>query len=154
MLRRADFVRIILEGAFLAGGTLGAYAWATRRYGAGPKPSSVAFMTLTISQLLHALSCRSEYRTIFDRELGPLNLPLKLGVGGSLGLQLGASMVPGLRSVLGIGRLSPADWLAIGFGAGLPLLTNEALKKFGFWKREFELLEGVPPGDVPSMERS
>lgn len=153
MLRRADFVRIILEGAFLAGGTLGTYAWATRRYGAGPKPGSIAFMTLTISQLLHALSCRSEYRTIFDRELGPLNLPLKLGVGGSLGLQLGASLVPGLRSALGIGRLSPTDWLAIGLGAGLPLLTNEALKKIGFWKREFDLVEGVPPGGVTSMER-
>ncbi len=154
MLRRADFVRIVLEGTFLAGGTLGAYTWATRRYGAGPRPASIAFMTLTISQLLHALSCRSEYRTIFDRELGPLNLPLKLGVGGSLGLQLAASAVPGLKSLLGIGRLSPADWLAIGLGAGLPLLTNEVLKKVGFWKREFELVEGVALGDVTSMERS
>jgi Ca2+-transporting ATPase len=144
----------LLEGAFLAGGTLGAYTWATRRYGSGPKPGSIAFMTLTISQLLHALSCRSEYRTIFDRELGPLNLPLKLGVGGSLGLQLVTSTVPGLRSLLGVGRLGPVDWLAIGLGAGLPLLTNEALKKVGFWKREFELVEGIPPSEVTSMERS
>jgi len=49
--------------------------------------------------------------------------------------------------------LSPTDWLAIGLGAGLPLLTNEALKKIGFWKREFDLVEGVPPGGVTSMER-
>lgn len=136
LLRRADFTRILLEGSLLAGGTLGSYAWATRRYGPGPKPGSIAFMTLTVAQLLHALSCRSEYRTIFDRELGPMNVPLKLGVGGSLALQLVATAVPGLRSLLGLGRLGPIDWLAIGLGAGVPLLANEALKKIGFWKRE------------------
>ena len=136
LLRRSDFVRILVEGSLLAGGTLGAYGWALRRYGGGPKPSTVGFMAITIAQLLHALSCRSEYRTIFDRELGPMNLPLKIGVGGSLALQLGASAVPGLRSLLGLGRLGAADWLAVVLGAGVPLLTNEALKKLGFWKRE------------------
>ena len=137
LMRRADFVRISIEGALLAGGSLGAYLWAFRRYGAGPAASSVAFMTLTIAQLLHALSCRSEHRTIFDRELGPINLPLKLGVGGSLALQLVAGSIPGLSSLLGLTRLRSMDWLAIGLGAGVPLLTNEALKKTGLWKREF-----------------
>jgi Ca2+-transporting ATPase len=137
LLRRSDFVRILVEGSLLAGGTLGAYGWALRRYGVGPKPSTVGFMTITIAQLLHALSCRSEYRTIFDRDLGPMNLPLKIGVGGSLALQLGAAAVPGLRSLLGLGRLGLVDWLAIVLGAGAPLLTNEALKKVGFWKREY-----------------
>jgi Ca2+-transporting ATPase len=149
LLRRADFTRIIVEGALLAGGTLGSYAWALRRYGPGPKPGSVAFMTLTIAQLLHALSCRSEYRTIFDRELGPMNFPLKLGVGGSLALQLVAGNVPGLRSLLGLGRLGIGDWLAIGLGAGVPLLTNESLKKIGFWKREFG-----PPATAGSETKS
>lgn len=149
LLRRADFTRIIIEGALLAGGTLGSYAWALRRYGPGPKPGSVAFMTLTIAQLLHALSCRSEYRTIFDRELGPMNFPLKLGVGGSLALQLGAGHVPGLRSLLGMGRLGVSDWLAIGLGAGVPLLTNETLKKIGFWKRTFG-----PPSTIESEAES
>ena len=154
LLRRADFTRIVLEGTFLAGGTLGAYGWGLRRYGPGPKPRSIAFMTLTISQLFHALSCRSEYRTIFDRELGPMNFPLKLGVGGSLALQLLAAAIPGLRSLLGLGRLGPGDWLAIGLGAGLPLLTNEALKKVGFWKREFETAsKQIPSGESP-LERS
>jgi Ca2+-transporting ATPase len=150
LLRRADFTRIVLEGTLLAGGTLGAYGWALRRYGAGPKTGSIAFMTLTIAQLFHALSCRSEYRTIFDRELGPMNLPLKAGVTGSLALQLVAATVPGLRSLLGLGRLGPADWLAIGLGAGVPLLTNEALKKVGFWRREF----GPPPsiGETSSAD--
>lgn len=147
LLRRSDFVRILLEGSLLAGGTLGAYAWALRRYGPGQKPGTVGFMTLTVAQLLHALSCRSEYRTIFDRELGPMNLPLKLGVGGSLALQLAAAMVPGLRSLLGLGRLGRADWIAITLAAGIPLLTNEALKKLGFWKRELAPLNPAPRGD-------
>ena len=145
LLRRSDFVRIVLEGALLAGGTLGSYAWALRRYGAGPQANSVAFMTLTTAQLLHALSCRSEHRTIFDRDLGPLNLPLKLGVGGSLALQLVAGVIPGLNSLLGLTRFNRLDWVAMALGAGVPLLTNEALKKVGFWKREFE---------PPSADRS
>ncbi|KPK66596.1 MAG: hypothetical protein AMS21_01315 [Gemmatimonas sp. SG8_38_2] len=153
LLRRADFTRIIIEGALLAGGTIGSYAWALRRYGPGPRPRSVAFMTITIAQLLHALSCRSEYRTIFDRELGPMNFPLKLGVGGSLALQLVAGTVPGLRSLLGLGRLGVADWLAIGLGAGVPLLTNETLKKIGFWKREFGAPSAVRPDTEISEER-
>jgi Ca2+-transporting ATPase len=136
LLRRSDFARILIEGSLLAGGTLGAYTWAMRRYGPGPHPGTIGFMTLTIAQLLHALSCRSEYRTIFDRDLGPMNLPLKLGVGGSLALQLAAGTVPALRSLLRLGPLGRADWLAIALGAGVPLLTNEALKKIGFWKRE------------------
>ena len=114
-----------------------AYGWAMRRYGPGPQPGTIGFMTLTIAQLLHALSCRSEHRTIFDRELGPMNPPLKLGVGSSLALQLGAAAAPGLRSFLGLSPLSRVDWLAIVLGAGIPLLTNEALKKLGFWKRDF-----------------
>ncbi len=143
LMRRADFGRIAIEGSLIAGGSLGAYLWGLRRYGAGPKAGSLAFMTLTIAQLLHALSCRSEYRTIFDRELGPLNLPLKLGVGGSLLLQLVARAIPGLGPFLGLSRLGVFDWIAVGMGAGLPLLTNEALKKAGFWKREF----GMAPVD-------
>lgn len=138
LLRRSDFVRIGLEGSLLAGGALAGYAWGLRRYGAGPQAGTIGFMTLTIAQLLHALSCRSEYRTIFDRDLGPMNLPLKLGVGGSLGLQLAAVAVPRLRTLLGLGRLGTVDWLAIALGAGIPLLTNEGLKKVGFWKRERE----------------
>lgn len=154
LLRRADFTRIVVEGALLAGGTLGAYGWARRRHGPGPQPESIAFMTLTIAQLLHALSCRSEYRTIFDRDLGPMNWPLKLGVGGSLGLQLAASAIPGLRSLLGLGRLGAGDWLAIGLGAGVPLLTNEALKKVGFWKREFGIAAAQTPVGESPVERS
>jgi Ca2+-transporting ATPase len=154
LMRRADFIRVGAEGALLAGGTLGAYAWALRRYAAGPKARSVAFMTLTIAQLLHALSCRSEHRSIFDRDLGPMNWPLKLGVGGSLALQLVATVIPGLGSLLGLARLRPVDWLAVALGAGLPLLTNEALKKAGFWRREF--LPAPTAALVPetSMERS
>ena len=76
-----------------------------------------------------------------------MNLPLKLGVGGSLALQLVAGVVPGLGSILGLGRLRAADWLAISLGAGLPLLANEALKKGGLWKREFH------PASIRTMAR-
>jgi Ca2+-transporting ATPase len=154
LMRRADFIRVGAEGALLAGGTLGSYAWALRRYGAGPKARSVAFMALTIAQLFHALSCRSEHRSIFDRDLGPMNWPLKLGVGGSLALQLVATVIPGLGSLLGLARLRAVDWLAVALGAGLPLLTNEALKKTGLWKREFPRASTAASVPEASMERS
>jgi Ca2+-transporting ATPase len=154
LMRRADFIRVGAEGSLLAGGTLGSYAWALRRYGPGPQAGSVAFMTLTIAQLLHALSCRSEHRSIFDRDLGPMNWPLKLGVGGSLALQLVATVMPGLGSLLGLTRLRGRDWLAVALGAGLPLLANEALKKAGLWKREFGPASAVALVPETSMERS
>jgi Ca2+-transporting ATPase len=146
LLRRADFARVSIEGALLAGGTLGAWLAALRRDGQGPRAGSVAFMTLTVGQLLHAIGCRSETHSLFDGRLRPANRPLALAVGGSLALQLATPYVPGLRGLLGLAPLGLRDLALVAAGAGFPLLAHEALKKLGFWARDERPVdgEGVP----------
>lgn len=98
------------------------------RYGAGPQSSTLAFLTLTASQLLHALSCRSEHTTVFDAPTRPPNRYLNAALVGSLGVQLLSLIVPGLRKLLGLSSLSLADGLVIAGGAALPLLASEVTK--------------------------
>jgi Ca2+-transporting ATPase len=68
----------------------------------------VAFVTLASSQLLYALTCRSENRPGLP---GLLRSPALLGaVGGTVALQAAAVAVPPLRRLLGIAPLGPGDW--------------------------------------------
>lgn len=128
IVRRSDLKRIGFEAGTMSLSTLAAYSYGIARYGIGPQASSLAFMSLTSAQLLHALSCRSETHSMLRGERLPPNRPLSLAVGGSLALQLVAALVPGLRSLLGITPVGIADIAAIGAGALLPLLINEATK--------------------------
>ncbi len=131
IIGRQDFKRIGIESSVISLATLGAYGIGLARYGIGPKASTMAFQSLTISQLLHAISCRSEEVSIYDKEKLPPNRYLTLALGGSLGLQLLTSVVPGLSSLLGIAPLSLLDHAIIGISAILPLLVNEATKGKG-----------------------
>jgi Ca2+-transporting ATPase len=117
--------RYVREGGALAGGALGAYAYGVARYGAGARARTIAFDTIVLSQMLHAMFCRSDrHRTLFDPGLRP-NRQLTLAIVASLGLQAAAHAVPGLRRLLGVTPLGPADLAAIVAGALLPLLVNE-----------------------------
>jgi len=128
-----DFRRIGFEAAALSAGALGAYGYGLARYGMGARAGTLAFMSLTTGQLLHALSCRSEQRSLFglagasDRPLPP-NRYLQAALGVSLGLQALVAMVPGLRSLLGLAPLTLLDGAVIGGSALLPLAMNEFTK--------------------------
>ena len=128
---RQDFKRIGIESSVISLATLGAYGAGLARYGVGQQASTMAFQSLTIAQLLHAISCRSEKVSIYDREKLPPNRWLTLALGGSLGLQLLTFVVPGLRTLLGIAPLGLLDGAIIGISAILPLLVNEATKGEG-----------------------
>jgi len=95
----------------------------------GPQAGSLAFHGLTLGQLLHALSCRSETRSIFDKEKLPSNKYLNLALGGSFAIQILTMFVPGLRGLLGITPVGLMDGLVIGGSAVLPFIVNEATKK-------------------------
>jgi Ca2+-transporting ATPase len=123
-----DFKSMLVESSIITGGSLAAYGYGLFRYGAGARASSLAFQSLTIGQLLHAFSCRSKHKSIFDRQQLPANPALNWAVGGSLALQVLTMIVPGLRNFLGITPLSLVDTAVIGASAVLPLLTNEARK--------------------------
>lgn len=85
-------------------------------------------MTLTLAQLLHALSSRSEEHTLFEPGSRPPNPYLKWALGGSLAAQALTLLLPGLRRVLGLTPLTLLDSLVIAAGAGAPLLFNELTK--------------------------
>jgi Ca2+-transporting ATPase len=123
-----DFKRISFEAATMTLASLTAYGYGVARYGIGPAAGTLAFQSLTTSQILHAISCRSEQRSIFDVEKSPPNNYLNLALIGSLGLQLATQLIPGLRTLLGITPVSALDTLVIGVASLAPLLINEATK--------------------------
>ncbi len=126
IIKSSDFKRISFEAATLSAGALGAYGFGIMRYGMGPRAGTLAFMSLTSGQLVHALSCRSE-----KRQSLPPNPYLSAALGGSLALQVIALAVPGIRNLLGITPISLIDGVVIGGSALLPLLVNETTKPAG-----------------------
>ncbi len=123
----AEYWRIAQEGATLTAATLGAYGYGIMRYGLGPRAGTLAFNTLTISQLLHTLSCRSDRQWIFSGGL-PANPFLSLAVAGSIALQIGALLIPGLRTILGMTPISILDAAVIAGTSLLTLVMNEMTK--------------------------
>src|SRR5208337_202332 len=130
IIGKSDFKRIGIESGVISLATLGAYGVGLARYGIGQKASTLAFQSLTLAQLLHAISCRSEKLSIYDKEKLPANKYLTLALGGSIGLQLLTFIVPGLRNLLGLSPLNLFDGAIIGISSILPLLINEATKGF------------------------
>jgi Ca2+-transporting ATPase len=85
-------------------------------------------MSLTLGQVLHTLSCRSETHRFFDREKMPANPYVQGAVLGSMALQLLPIFIPGLGQLMQLAPLDPLDWMVIASSAVLPLLVNEATK--------------------------
>jgi len=130
IIKPSDYQRIAFEAATISLSTLGAYGYGIGKYGIGPRASTLAFMSLTTGQLLHAISCRSEQHSVFDREQGlPPNPYLIAALGGSLTLQLLAITIPGLRSLLNITPIDLLDGLVISGSALLPLVVDESTKQ-------------------------
>jgi Ca2+-transporting ATPase len=129
IVRASDLKRVGVEAATISAATLGAYGYGAARYGIGPKAGTMAFQSLTTAQLLHALSCRSEKISIFDKDGLPPNRYLSVALGCSLILQMLSMLVPGLRKLLGLTPLNRFDGMVVGGSALLPLIVNEKTKK-------------------------
>lgn len=128
IIKTDDFKRITFESGAMATASLGAYGYGLARYGMGAQASTLGFTSLTLTQLLHALSCRSERHSLFGREKLPANSYLNAALGASLGLQVLTLVIPGLRSFLGLTPIGLLDGAVIGAAAILPLAVNEATK--------------------------
>jgi Ca2+-transporting ATPase len=134
IVQLSDFKRIASEAAVLSAGALGAYGYGILRYGMGAKAGTLAFTSLTLGQLLHALSCRSETHSLFDPLRTPHKPPLQpnpylsLAIGGSVGLQVLTLAIPGLRRLLGLTTVGLIDGVVIGGAAVAPLIVNEMSK--------------------------
>ncbi|MCS7221350.1 MAG: cation-translocating P-type ATPase C-terminal domain-containing protein [Anaerolineae bacterium] len=128
MFSRSDIHNIIFEGALLTASALAAYGWGLARYGIGPRASGMAFTSLTVAQLLHALSCRSECSGLFcGQPLSP-NPYLGMAIAGGITLQSLAVFMPGLRSLVGAGPLGLTDWGISLISGVVPLFINELRK--------------------------
>ena len=127
------------EAAIISASALAAYGYGIARYGLGPRAGTIAFTSLITGQLLHAWSCRSERHGVFTAEALPPNRYLDAAVLGSLGFQVAALLIPGLRSALGLGRLSLMDGLVAGVGGIVPFAINELRK---LWAQD--LIEPEP----------
>jgi P-type Ca2+ transporter type 2C len=124
----AQIPRIAGEAATISASALAAYGYGLARYGLGRQAGTIAFTSLTLGQLLHAWSCRSDRHGVFTAEALPPNRYLDAAVLGSLGLQAAALLIPGLRGPLGLGRLSLIDALVAGLGGIVPFAINELRK--------------------------
>jgi P-type Ca2+ transporter type 2C len=122
ILRGADWLGLAREGGIIAGGAMTSGVLGLLRHGAGPEARGMAFGTLVMAQLLHALTCRGT-----ERGGASANKPLMAALAVTLGAQVVALLMPGLRSRLGI---VPIGLLDIGItvaGGLLPYLFNESL---------------------------
>lgn len=124
-----DFKRIIGEATTITLSSLLAYGYGVVKYGGGLAAGTVAFQSLTVSQILHALTCRSETVSIFDRERMQPNRYLSAAVFGSLFMQVLVQFVPGLRTLLGLTPLTALDGLVVAATSVTPLLVSEVAKK-------------------------
>jgi Ca2+-transporting ATPase len=128
MFSHADLRRIGAEGMLVTSGAAVAYAVSLGRHGPGPRAGSIAFTTLTTTQLLHAISSRSEKHSVFDSDHLARNPLMTSTLVGSFALQLAALFVPGVRRVLGAARPAAGDMLLSAVCGVAPFLVDEVLK--------------------------
>lgn len=132
IIRKSDALRLVRESMALTGGTMAVYGYSLARYGLGHQAGTNAFMTVTLSQLLHSISCRSEHTSVFHGSGRQGNRFLNIALAGSLGLQIAAAYLPPLRALLRLAPIAPTDWLAIATGATAPFVLNEGIKRIRY----------------------
>jgi len=123
---KADLLRISAYGAVISTGSLAAYLYGLRS-GNGQRASTLAFLTLTGTQLLHTLSARSDTHSIFDDKHLETNKYIPMSMLGGLGLTLLTQFTP-MRSLLGSVPIPFRDWGVILTCAVTPFLAIELQK--------------------------
>lgn len=90
---------------------------------------TLAFMTLIFTQMFFALSIRSEYKTVFSREIFA-NKILIATVFGGIFLQIMVLYTPFLREIFHLGMIRFEDWGIILGLSVFPMILNEIRKFF------------------------
>ncbi|MFD1779593.1 cation-translocating P-type ATPase [Fredinandcohnia salidurans] len=94
---------------------------------------TMAFITLSISQLFHSLNLRSRKKSIFKVGLFT-NKYLIAAICLGIAIQVGLVYIPFFNNVFGIHFLTGKDWLLILGLSIVPVIGNEFMK---VWKRIF-----------------
>ncbi|MCY7314127.1 MAG: cation-transporting P-type ATPase [Rubrivivax sp.] len=127
LLDRSEWGAVATDAGTMTLASMASFGYGLARYGAGPQARTLAFMSLTSSQLLYALAMRSG-RPLRAGGLQP-NPMLKRAVGWSLVAQAGTVLLPFARRLLRTTPLGPLDALVVITTAALPLLVRESLKE-------------------------
>jgi Ca2+-transporting ATPase len=122
---------------------LGLYSGATSDQDSQKLGMTMAFMTLAFSQILHALSSRSQHRSIFTQSLRS-NYWLVGAIFLSIGLQLAAIYIWPLQRVLHTVALNSSQMLVVIGCSVMPAVIVELLKS----------LQKLIPADFSEMPRS
>jgi magnesium-transporting ATPase (P-type) len=143
LLDRAMAVRGLLFATWMAGGTLGLYAWALASDVALARARTMAFVTIVAFQWASAFTLRSFERPLLDQ--GPFsNRWMVLGLAIAASLQLAVLFVPPLQGVFRTVPLTgPEILLCLAMAASL-LLGHEAWKTLRFRRASRNL--GPTPG--------
>lgn len=120
--------RVCVHGAFISAATLGAY-WVGIRLGGYNAGMTMAFLVLSISQLLHALNQRSNTESIFSTGNGH-NIYLFVSVFASAVVLILITAIPYFREIFTLARLSGQERLYVALFSVLPLAAVEIQKLF------------------------
>jgi Ca2+-transporting ATPase len=124
----AQYRRIGGDAAIMTLAALASYGIGLRRFGPGGPSSTMAFLTLTVAQLLHAIGARSAAISLLAGRHLPPNGYMGAAVAGGVALQLAAGIAAPLRRLLGAASLPLGD-AAVAYGmAGASFAATEALK--------------------------
>ena len=127
LLDRSEWSAVATDAGTMTLASLASFGYGLVRYGAGPRARTMAFTTLTASQLLFALAMRSS-RPLRAGGLAP-NPALRRAVGWTLAAQAGTVLLPFARRVLRTTPLGAIDSLVVLATAVVPLAARELLKE-------------------------
>ena len=136
-----DFRRMTIDSSTIAVAALVSHFVGLARFGPGPQTRGMTFLSLSVGQLLYALTCqRSDIRKLRpDRLLE--NRALDAALLTSIGMAVLPFFVPPLRRLLGIAPLDPLSAGVALAGAAAPAALVLARRGVEI---EFETLEGHP----------
>ena len=127
LFSKAFSIRLAWQGCLVGALTLGAYGLGMALTGTYAAANTMAFDTLTFSQLFHAFDVRSEETSLFRLGVfsnGAMNKAFLVG----LALQLAVLLVPPLQSAFSVVSLDRTCWLTVLGLALTPLVVCEVEK--------------------------
>ena len=126
IINRDMLVSIVVQSVVMTAAVLGAFYYAWQNYGI-EMGRTYALVTLILSELLRAYTCRSERHTIF--KIGVFsNRNMNLAFIASFALLALIMFVPALRDVFNVSTLHFHDWDFVVLVGAMPLVFGELTK--------------------------
>jgi Ca2+-transporting ATPase len=125
ILSRPFLWRVLLYAGLIAASTLAAFLWGLAH--APAVATTMAFMTLTLTQILHLGNARSS-RSVLSPAAALSNRYAVAALGLSLALQFATALIDPLAATLGVLALTPAQWFVVLVYSAATALVGQALR--------------------------